>query len=329
MQILVTGGTGFLGSYLLKKLSEENLKIRAIYRNKNRIQENKILQEIPKNKIEWIQADLLDIVSLEDAFQNVKQIYHCGAMVSFNTKNRQKMRKINISGTANMVNLALDLGIEKFLHVSSIASLGPSKKIIDESNTWKTSKKNSQYSISKYLSELEVWRGIEEGLNAVIVNPSVIIGAGNWNEGTCRMFKTVWNGLKFYSSGKTGYVAVEDVVACMIQLMNSNAQNERFILNGENLSYKDFFTLVAKALNKKSPEYCPPRWMSETAWRVFKIFQKDPFITKETVEAAYNGKRFSNEKIKKQINFEFQNISESIEKTAKIFLEEFAQKVKK
>ena len=201
-QILVTGGTGFLGSYLLRILLKKGYqKIRALKRDSSDLS----LVHNVKDQIEWVEGDLLDPESLGDAMEGVRQVYHCGAMVSFDPKQSNQMMRVNVEGTENIVNIALEIGIEKMVHVSSIAALGRTKETpnVNEETYFKRDENNSNYSISKYLSEQEVWRGIAEGLPAAILNPSVIIGSGFWNKGTGRMFQKVWDGLKFYPVGST------------------------------------------------------------------------------------------------------------------------------
>lgn len=250
--ILVTGGTGLVGSYLLRLLIRKGFtKISALKRASSPMD---LVADI-ESKINWIECDILEIVSLEEALKGIQQVYHCAGVVTFNPKLHQNMMEVNRFGTENLVNAALFEGVEKLIHVSSIAAIGrrPKLPIITEKTDWEKSKWNSAYAISKYLGEMEVWRGAAEGLKVAVVNPSVILGGGFWNKGTGQLFQRVWNGLKFYPKGSTGYVDVRDVTKFMIQLMNSDIENERFILNGANLNYLDFFTQIADVLSKKPP----------------------------------------------------------------------------
>ena len=259
--ILVTGGTGLVGSHLLYHLCLENDKIRAIYRTKSTLEKVKKVFSFYANtdflfdKIEWIKADITDIPSMIPAFVNVKKVYHCAAFISFNSKDYRKMRKVNIYGTANLVNLCIDAKIDKLCFVSSIAAVGDSinGNLISEENEWNKELDNSGYSITKFGAEMEVWRASQEDIEVVIVNPGVILGSGFWDSGSGKLFSKVYNGFKYYTEGVTGFVSVQDVVKPMIQLMNASVKNERFILVSENKTYKQIFDLIANAFGKKRP----------------------------------------------------------------------------
>ncbi|MBC8147124.1 MAG: NAD-dependent epimerase/dehydratase family protein [Bacteroidetes bacterium] len=331
--ILVTGGTGLVGAHLLYDLITQGKEVKAIKRNNSNIEITRNIfsyysQEFESlfSKVEWVDADLMDFFSLEDAMKDVDYIYHCAAIVSYNPKEHEKMLNVNIDGTANIVNVALRNKIKKLCFVSSIAALGNTigEELITESTYWKSAKRSSKYSISKYGAEREVWRGIEEGLNAVIVNPSVILGSGNWNNGSSKLFTTVWNGLKFYTNGMTGFVDVRDVVKAMIMLMESEVINQKYLLSSENVNYINFFGMVAKYLNKDAPKYKATRFMSEFGWRFEKlrgfILNKSPLITRETAKAANTFSRFSNEKIKKEFSFEFLPVATSVKEICENFL---------
>ena len=330
--ILVTGGTGFLGAHLLLQLSQNDQPIRAIYRNKERIAQNTVLQQIPAHKIEWVNADVLDLPALEAAFVGVTHVYHCAAVVGFHPKLHQKMMRINIQGTANMVNLSLDYKVQKFVQVSSIAALGEAdapSALVTEENQWKNGEQNQKYALSKYQSEMEVWRGIEEGLNAVVVNPSIVLGVGNYDETSTQLFGTIYKGLPVTTTGSCGYVDVRDVAKCMVLLMQSDISAQRFILNGENSTFTHLFGSIAKALGKKPPSYTPPKFMSQIGWRVLEVVswftKKTPLVTKETVASAYRNTAFSNQKICEALGYTFFPLNETINWVAKDFL---AQKQK-
>lgn len=331
--ILLTGGTGLVGSHLLYELTASGKKVRALRRKESNFD---MLEKIFRwynpeeywrllNLIEWVDGDVADILSLQDALKGVKQVYHCAAVVSFVPSERPNMLKINIDGTANLVNACLHEGVEKLCHCSSIAAVGrPDKGTwVDESLIWKTSRKNSFYSISKFGAEREVWRGSEEGLDVVIVNPSVIIGPGDPNRSSARLFTTVKNGLRFYSSGETGFVDVRDVATAMHLLMESDVMNERYIVNSENMSYRDLFRIFARHAGVKPPFFKAGRGLSEVAWRLEKIRSiitgSNPLITRETAQSANSHYRFSNEKIKSDLGMVFRTVDEAAENTAGFF----------
>jgi len=331
--ILVTGGTGLVGTHLIYELLIRGEKVRAIRRESSKTEKlekvisfyHKNPQDLLKN-LEWVYGDILDIYSLEEAMEGVDLVYHAAAIISFNPSDHKKMIENNTKGTANVVDAALNKNIKKLCHVSSIASVGRdnTKGIVSENNQWTYSKRQSAYAISKFESEREVWRGIAEGLKAVIVNPSIIIGPGHWGESSSIIFSTIWKGLKFYTKGVTGYVDVRDVVKCMIQLMEGPFANERYILNGENVSYENLFENIANELQVSKPKIYATKCMSEVVWRLAKmqsfISKKQPLITKETARTANKKYYFSNDKICKEIGYQFLPIKQSIKETAFYFL---------
>ena len=278
------------------------------------------------SRIEWVNGDILDYFSLEGILNEVSEIYHCAAIVSFDPKERKRMIANNVEGTANLINAAIENGVKKICHVSSIAALGRLEDglLVTEETNWVPAKRISGYSESKFFSEAEVWRGIEEGLDAVIVNPSIIFGPSNWETGSSKMFKTIWDGMKFYTRGITGFVDVKDVVKAMILLMDETnfekAKNQRFLLNSENLSYERVFGQIADALIKPRPKYFASDMLLKIVWRAAKaasLFSGNPsLITRETVANSNNEFNFDGSKIVKQFNFEYLPISESIKQTA-------------
>jgi nucleoside-diphosphate-sugar epimerase len=330
--ILVTGGTGFVGAHLLYELLKNGEKPKALKRKNSSLQlAEKIFSYYTNDykqlfsQIEWITGDINDIISLDEAMHGINKIYHCAAVVSFEPKDKKNMLKTNINGTANLVNIALKYKIDKFCYVSSIAAIGRTENegLITEETAWKSSDRNSNYAKTKYAAEKEVWRGVEEGLNAVIVNPSVILGPGDWKQGSSKIFETMWKGTKFYTNGVNGYIDVRDVAKAMVELMKSSIVNQRFILSSENLSYQELFTKTMKAFGKNPPNIKANLWMLEIAWRIEKlkslIFNSKPLITKETVNTSQNKYFYSSDKIKQQLDFNFIPIDQSIIETCLLF----------
>jgi len=311
--ILVTGATGFLGAELIHQLTAQQLEVRALKRNGSKIPA--LLQNNPL--VKWYIADLNEPETLADAFENITQVYHCAAFISFDPKDKTKLLHVNIEGTSNIVNLCADLQI-RLVHVSSIAALGNAKKgeQITEKDFWEYDPRVHAYAISKYEGEMEVWRGIAEGLDAVIVNPAVIIGKNAGFEGSGAIFKLVKEGLKFYTDGATGIVDVTDVAKSMIALMASNISGERFTLSADNLNYKDFFAEIAKGFGIKAPSTEAKPWMLGIAWRAAKlaaIFSgKAPALTRDAARSSFNLSYYSNQKIKSAIGIEFKPLKESI-----------------
>jgi nucleoside-diphosphate-sugar epimerase len=331
--ILLTGATGLLGSHLLYELLKEGKKVTAIYRSRKNMPElRKVFSyytDKPSEMMEsanWIEADMLNYDDVLEATQGITEIYHCAAIVSFDPGQRAKMIHSNTEGTANIVNAAIENKIKKLVHVSSTSAIGkaPQGKLADETLIWTESKSNTGYSISKFKSEMEVWRAVQEGLNAVIVNPSIILGPGFWNHGSSSIFTKVDHGMKFYSHGMTGYVSVWDTVSAMIQLMESDLSGERFLVTSENLTYREIFDKVAEALNRPKPTVEGTYYMAELAWRLDWIKSKllgfgEHTFSKERVRSARNVSRFDNSKIKGAIGIEFEGIDEVVKKVSEFY----------
>ncbi|MEO8711277.1 MAG: NAD-dependent epimerase/dehydratase family protein [Parafilimonas sp.] len=310
--IFITGATGLLGSHLLKQLIKQDVNIKALYR-----------AEIPftHKNIEWINGDIFDVVLLEEILKDVDEVYHCAGKVSFNSKDKKELFKTNIEGTANIVNACLNTNVKKLLHVSSVSALGRIREntTVNEEMQWSEETSNSVYGESKYLAEMEVWRGIAEGLNAVIVNPTIILGAGNWNKGSSEIFKSIYKEFPYYSEGVTGFVDAEDVAKAMIILMNSNITAERFIVSAENISYKEMFYMIAETFNKKRPHKEVTPFIAAVVWRLEKIRSlitgKAPFISKETAHTALAKVYFDNSKLLKALpTFSYTSLKNSVER---------------
>jgi nucleoside-diphosphate-sugar epimerase len=290
-RILVTGGTGFLGSYLLRFLVQQGYtNIRAIKRKNSSFD---LVGDIA-NQIDWVEGELTDWFFLSDCFEDIDWVFHVAALVSFDARDYNEMQLINVRVTADIVNLSLDNHIQKFCFVSSIAALGRSKvgETLDENAVWKHSPYNSRYGMSKFLGEQEVWRGIAEGLSAVIVNPGMILGSGRWTEGTSRFFSLIDSGFPFIPNGAATWVDVRDVVTAMHHLMTSNLHSERFILVAGVQSYNDFFKAVACAIGKKINWISIPSFIQSLilpfAWLVARLSGKRPFITRESLRLSKN-----------------------------------------
>ncbi|HEY1025029.1 MAG TPA: NAD-dependent epimerase/dehydratase family protein [Sphingobacteriaceae bacterium] len=310
--ILVTGATGFLGSEVVRQLVQQNAPVIALKRRASKIPET--LSSLP---ITWRNADLLNYFELEEALEGITHVYHCAARISFDPAEKKQMIRVNTESTANIANLCLDKGI-RLLHVSSVSAVGDAKNgaPITEKDHWAFSAQQSGYSISKYESEMEVWRAHAEGLDAVIVNPSVIIGRHCSKEGSSKLFETVKKGLRFYPSGSCGLVDVEDVARCMIRLMDSRVSGERFIINAENWAYRDLFSQIAADLDKKPPMIHARPWMLKLAastGNLMSAFRNKRFgLTAETAISASRVRIYSNKKIKEAIGIEFKPIRQSI-----------------
>ncbi|RYJ52992.1 NAD-dependent epimerase/dehydratase family protein [Flavobacterium petrolei] len=332
--ILVTGGTGLVGAHLLLHLIESQSigteKVRAIYRSVATLEKTKSLFSMYKKEaffeqIEWIQADITEVPSLEIAFQNIDTVYHCAALISFDPKDEDILRKTNIEGTANIVNFCIAYQIKKLCFISSIATLGdllPHEKFITEETEWNPEKYHNDYAISKYGAEMEIWRGQQEGLEVIIVNPGVILGPGFREQGSGQLFTKVKNGLKFYTLGSTGFVAVTDVVRMAHELMESEIKNERFTLIADNSIFRDILNAMADALDVKRPEIHAKPFFMEILWRldwfVSNVFQQKRKLSQATARASYSENTYSNQKIKDQLKTDFIDIHHYIKDISKL-----------
>lgn len=328
--ILVTGGTGLVGAHLLLHLAESEDSIRAIYRESKSVEKSKSLfrlyqKESLFDKIDWVQADIIDVPSLEIAFKNIDYVYHCAGLISYDPNDENTIRKINIEGTANIVNFCLDHKIKKMCHVSSIAALGDlasHETEVTEATEWNPEAAHSDYAISKYGAEMEIWRGQQEGLNIVIVNPGVIFGAGFWNQGSGLFFSAVKKGFPFYTNGSTAYVGVTDVVKIMIRLMESAIVGERFIVVAENSSFKNIIFKIAENLKVKKPKTEAKPWLLNIGWRldwlVSTLFGTKRKLSKYSANSLNSSEFISNQKIKNALNFEFQSIDSVIQEVTSL-----------
>ena len=330
--ILVTGGTGLVGSHLLYHLINNGKNVRATYRTKAKFNTVKRIFQYYSDhgeelfqKIEWIEADITEIPALEIAFKNVDYVYHCAANLSFKKADYHLSKETNVIGTSNIVNLCLSNSVKRLCHVSSIATLGESTNtLITEDTPWNPeNNKNNIYAITKYNAELEVWRGVQEGLDVVIVNPGVIIGPGYWNESTGEIYTKINNGFNYFTSGSVGIIAVNDVVKAMIALQESIVRNEKFILVSDNITYKEFILHISNALDIKNTLKSLKKWHLLTYYQIEKIrylFSKgSPSLNKANINSAFKNLNYDTSKIKNTIPFEFTPIKESIQNITKLY----------
>lgn len=323
-KILVTGGSGFIGAYIIKELVEKGYAVRSI---RHSTAAPFFIPEHINAKVEWVPGDILDVVSLHEAMQGVDAVIHSAAKVSFGDKDRRALYKINIDGTANVVNLALENNIKRFVHISSIAAIGRTVtgEIITEEKKWQPGKWHTSYAISKYHAELEVWRGAAEDLNIVIVNPSTVLGYGDWNISSCAIFKSVYNGFPWYTKGINGFVAVTDVARAAVLLMESDQSNERFIVSGDNWSFQQLLNTIADGFGKKHPPKEATPFLGNLAWRMEKLKSlfsgKKPLLTRESARVAQSITYFDNSKLLKALpGFSFTPLEKAIQKDCAQYL---------
>jgi nucleoside-diphosphate-sugar epimerase len=313
--IFVTGASGLVGSHLIQSLLLKGESVTALYR-----------QTIPTfkgaEKVNWIKGDILDVSSLDDAMQGMQQVYHCAAIVSFAPKQAATMLHANVEGTANVVNACIQHQIKKLVYVSSVAALGRIRQgaPVDENMNWTPETSNSIYGKSKYLAEMEVWRGMGEGLNVAIVNPVIILGAGDWNKGSSEIFKSAYHEFPWYTIGISGFVDVMDVIDAMQLLMQSEVQGQRFIISGANVPYQEIFTRIATAFKKRPPYRKVTPLLAAIVWRLEAVkgffTGKTPLITQETAKTAQAFVHFDNSKFLKAFPaFKYRTLDETIQRT--------------
>ncbi|MBP6826924.1 MAG: NAD-dependent epimerase/dehydratase family protein [Saprospiraceae bacterium] len=321
--VLVTGGTGFLGSYLLRLLVHSGYRVRALKRSSSRMD---LVQEVA-DRVKWVEGDVTDVVALEDAFSGVTHVMHCAAISSFHPRDAWRLTNTNVDGTTNVVNIALEMGVQKLIHVSSIAAFGRAKERprLDETSKWVQSSGNSRYAVSKYLSEQEVWRAHAEGLPVAIVSPSVILGSGFWDAGSPRFFTQIDQGLKFWPVGRSGFVDVRDVAQFMLHLLESDIDGERYILNAQNTPFRELFNLIAKELGVPPPSIKITPFLAEVAWRVEWLKEKllglEPVATKESARSSVSEFYYDNDKSRSVFNFRYRPLEETVRETAQQYRE--------
>ena len=324
--ILVTGGTGFLGAYVIRELLDKGYAVRAIRRG------NTLPAFIPAHRLQqaqWIAGDVLDVSGLEEAMEGHDGVIHTAAMVSFSGRDRSELFRVNVEGTANVVNAALTQNIRRFVHVSSVAALGRSGQgeTVTEKKSWEESKYNTSYAISKFRGEVEVWRAIGEGLPAVVVNPSTILGFGDWNSSSCTLFRSAYNEFPWYTEGVNGFVDVADAARAVVALLESDISGERFILNSENWTFRRLFETIAADFGKKPPSKEATPLMAGIAWRMARLkslFSGQPgLLTRESARVAQSSTYFDNNKLLAQLpDFRFTPLEATIREACNAYLQQ-------
>ena len=323
--VLVTGGTGFLGAYVIRELVASGYAVRAIRR------ETPIPFFLPRDiadRVEWVHCDIRDPMGLEEAMTGAEGVVHAAAKVSFSRKERRELWSINIEGTANVVNTALSLGIRRLVYVSSVAAIGRTggNEPVTEDRTWQDSRYNTNYAISKYHGEMEVWRAIGEGLAAVIVNPGTILGFGDWNNSSCAIFRSVFNEFPWYTEGINGFVDVSDTAKAIVRLLQMDISGQRYILNADNWSWRQLFETIAAEFGKRPPAREATPFLAGVAWRAEKIRSlltgRTALLTRESARVAASSTRFSNDKFLRLVpDFSFTPLELSIRTACRSYLQ--------
>lgn len=315
--VFITGGTGFIGSYIIKQLVEAGQPVLALRRSATLPQH---IDAAVWEKVQWLDGDVLDVVALADAMQQCSAVIHAAAVVSFHKKDVARMQQVNVEGTANVVNAALESGtVQRMVHISSVAALGRTKEGItkDETTEWKDGSNNTAYARSKHAAELEVWRGLAEGLEGIILNPSTVLGYGNWHQSSCAIFKNAYKEFPWYTDGVNGFVGVQDVAAAAVAALNNDINGERFIVNAENRPFKWVFDQIASGFGKKAPHKKASAFMGEVAWRLeaakHLLGGPSPLLTAETAKVARSKTSFNNSKLLHALpRFTYQPLEEII-----------------
>lgn len=315
-KVLVTGGTGFLGAYIIQELIEKGYSVRALRRS-HRLPD--FIDAKVFSTVEWVEGDILDVISLEEAMDGVDQVIHSAAIVSFNPSHRKEMYQVNVEGTANVVNIALEKNIERLVHISSVAAIGrtPDGRPVDESKKWEESKLNTHYARSKHRGELEVWRAIGEGLNAVILNPSTILGYGEWSSGSSAVFRNTHDGFKWYTDGLNGFVDVKDVARATVLLLESDITEQRYIVSGDTWPFRKLQNYIADCFGKKRPTKQATPLILSFAWRLEKVKSwfngRKPLLTRESARVGISKTHFENKKLLAALpGFEFTPLEKTI-----------------
>ncbi len=319
----ITGATGLVGSYITRKLLSEGKEVHALKRKDS----NLALVEDLADQITWIEGDILDVSLLFELLPQMSYVVHSAALVSMFPKDKEKVFKINIEGTANVVNAALQSSIKKFCHVSSVAAIGvpENASLVNEKARWNDDNTNFIYAKSKHFAEMEVWRGITEGLNAVIINPSTVLGLSPLDRSSGQIFNRLQKGISFYPKGKINLVDAEDVAEIVYRLLHHEVSNERFILNAGSMSYKDFFTQVAQVFGKPAPKYPLSHSVLRAAHFLSLLVSTfgiaRPFLSEELISAMQSTHTYNSEKIIDLLHFKFKDLNKSIKEVSKKYKE--------
>lgn len=335
--VLVTGGTGLVGSHLLFYLAQQEAPLRALYRSQNRIEKTADLFTLLGDadgslfaRIEWVHGELLDIPSLEVALENVEKVYHCAGKVSFDPADRKALYRNNVRATARLVDVCLMRGVRKILFVSSIAATGkePDGGKTTEESPWNPAE-SFAYGQSKWEAEMEIWRGQQEGLETVVVNPGVILGTGFWDQGSELLFSRIYGGLKLYPPGETVLVSVDNLSRLMHHLMESDLVSKRFIVFQERWHYKKLFATIARGMKKRRPYTPIPKWSLGLLGSVDRIkawlWDSERRLPPEVIKSLTQPTEYSTAALE-ELPLEFIPLEAEIEKNAALYVSYRKQK---
>ena len=312
---LVTGATGLIGSFICRAMLKAGYSVRALRRETS---DMSLIKDV-EHEIEWVECDILDVVNLEKYMQSISGVIHNAAFISYDSRDEALMRKINVEGTANIINIAIKKNITHFLHMSSVAAVGKkaSEGSVNETHTITPDDALTGYARSKWLAELEVWRAIAEGLPAVVLNPSLVLGPGSLDKSSTQVFKYVWDEKQFYTTGIVNYVDVRDVANVAVQAVKQEITGERFIINGGSVSYRQLFEEIANSLDKRPPSIkinaSLIKVLSKLDWIRTLLTQQKPLVTDELAQVARNSHTYNNDKVRQALGVEFRPLNETIQ----------------
>ena len=303
-----------LGAYFAQALLAEGHQVRILHRRNGP----------PTHlgdwaaRVEWIEADLLDVTAVNQALLGCQAVVHTAGMVSFNPRHNAQMWEANVTATELLVDLAMDHPITRFVHLSSVAALGKGKpgEVLDEKSPWEESLAGSAYGRSKHYGERAVWRGIAEGLPAVILNPSVVLAPGPEVRSSLQLFHYVHRGVPFYTPGELNYVDIRDLTTLLLAALTEPWEGHRFIVSADRVSYQDFFCAVAAAMEKKAPKYQLPLWLLQSLAPLEKgrtrLLGGNPLVTPDMVASLKQPTHYNTQKSVTKGGLRYRPLEESI-----------------
>lgn len=313
MNILITGITGLVGSELSRAFSSLGM-IHGLKREGSDLSALG-LQDL---SIHWHEGDILDFNSLLEAMEGMDMVIHAAGKVSFLPKDEKSLFEVNQQGTAHVVNAMITAGVPKLVYVSSVAALGQvsDQEEYDETSTWVDGPDQTAYALSKYRAELEVWRGEQEGLQVLVVNPAVVLGKFAYTRSSGALYQAVLNGLPFFPTGNLNYIDVRDVAVITRALVEKGAWGQRFVLSKESIPYQTFFQLAAQAFGRSVPKRSLPNGLISWGFPILKtlawVIGKNFPMTASVARNAQRKTRYNNQKVERYLQFRYRELQDTL-----------------